>query len=214
MEIYRDPPTDRITTPAATVDGMTNTAAAATADTTALLRRITPSPSFNESIDIVPPQPPTSPGEERRTVIDDLRQRITPTKQYYEADQQQQQQQHQQQQQNYPSSATQQQLQYRHRHRCHHSTAILSATKNRETIFAPSPSSASRLEWTPTPHVADVDADEDDRPIGTITTPSKFKFVSDQKNIPIEIKKLEETTIQRRRHFVSRIHDLVRNLFS
>ena len=208
MEIYRDPPTDRITTPAATVDGMTNTAAAATADTTALLRRITPSPSFNESIDIVPPQPPTSPGEERRTVIDDLRQRITPTKQYYEADQQQQ-----QQQQYYPSSATQQQLQHRHRHRCHHSTAILSATKNRETIFAPSPSSASRLEWTP-PHVADADADEDDRPIGTITTPSKFKFVSDQKNIPIEIKKLEETTIQRRRHFVSRIHDLVRNLFS
>lgn len=42
-----------------------------------------------------------------------------------------------------------------------------------------------------------------------LSTPSKFVFLSDQKSVPTDLKKLQERTIKRRRDLVARMHDLV-----
>ena len=48
-----------------------------------------------------------------------------------------------------------------------------------------------------------------DTPTHRQPTPSKFVFLSDQKSVPTDLKKLQERTIKRRRDFVARMHDLV-----
>lgn len=42
-------------------------------------------------------------------------------------------------------------------------------------------------------------------------TRSGFVFLSDRKSVPTELKNLEEKTIKRRRDFLARMHELVRN---
>ena len=44
-----------------------------------------------------------------------------------------------------------------------------------------------------------------------LLTPSKFVFLSDQKSVPTDLKKLQERTIKRRRDHVARMHELVSN---